>query len=89
MYDPPGYLWAITIAGVIAVLAATCVVLYAERYAPAWAGCARRCSQAARPSSSAAPAHHICICAQKGSTNTADPHLARDLVLGNAAWTKD
>lgn len=28
MYDPPGYLWAITIAGVIAVLAATCVVLY-------------------------------------------------------------
>ena len=28
MYDPPGYLWAITIAGVIAVLAVTCVVLY-------------------------------------------------------------
>jgi hypothetical protein len=28
MYDPPGYLWAITFAGVIAVLAATCVVLY-------------------------------------------------------------
>jgi hypothetical protein len=28
MYDPPGYLWAITIAGVIAALAATCVVLY-------------------------------------------------------------
>jgi len=28
MYDPPGYLWAITIAGVIAIAAATCVVLY-------------------------------------------------------------
>ena len=28
MYDPPDYLWAITFAGVIAVLAATCVVLY-------------------------------------------------------------
>ena len=28
MYDPPGYLWAITLAGVIAIPAATCVVLY-------------------------------------------------------------
>ena len=28
MYDPPGYLWAITIAGIIAIPAATCVVLY-------------------------------------------------------------
>ena len=28
MYDPPGYLWVLTIAGVIAMLAATCVVLY-------------------------------------------------------------
>lgn len=28
MYDPPGYLWAITIAGVIAIPAMTCVVLY-------------------------------------------------------------
>ena len=28
MYDPPAYLWAITIAGVIAIAAATCVVLY-------------------------------------------------------------
>jgi hypothetical protein len=28
MYDPPAYLWALTIAGVIAILAATCVVLY-------------------------------------------------------------
>ena len=28
MYDPPGYLWAITLAGVIAVLAMTCAVLY-------------------------------------------------------------
>jgi hypothetical protein len=33
MYDPPAYLWALTIAGVIAILAVTCVVLYggAER----------------------------------------------------------
>ena len=29
MYDPPGYLWAITIAGIIAIPAATCAVLYA------------------------------------------------------------
>ena len=28
MYDPPGYLWAITIAGMIAIPATTCVVLY-------------------------------------------------------------
>ena len=28
MYDPPGYLWALTIAGIIAIPAATCVVLY-------------------------------------------------------------
>ena len=28
MYDPPDYLWAITIAGIIASPAATCVVLY-------------------------------------------------------------
>ena len=28
MYDPPGYLWVLTITGVIAMLAATCVVLY-------------------------------------------------------------
>ena len=28
MYDPPIYLWAMTIAGIIAILAATCVVLY-------------------------------------------------------------
>ncbi|HEY2242121.1 MAG TPA: hypothetical protein VGI21_25175 [Streptosporangiaceae bacterium] len=27
-YDPPGYLWAMTIAGVVAILATTCVVLY-------------------------------------------------------------
>jgi hypothetical protein len=33
MYDPPGYLWAITIAGITAIPAVTCVVLYggAER----------------------------------------------------------
>ena len=28
MYDPPGYLWAITFAGVIAIPATTCAVLY-------------------------------------------------------------
>jgi hypothetical protein len=28
MYDPPGYLWVITIAGVIAIAAATCAMLY-------------------------------------------------------------
>ncbi len=28
MYDPPGYIWLITIAGVAAIAGATCVVLY-------------------------------------------------------------
>jgi hypothetical protein len=28
MYDPPGYLWALTIAGMIAIPAVTCLVLY-------------------------------------------------------------
>jgi hypothetical protein len=28
MYNPPGYLWVMTIAGIIAILATTCVVLY-------------------------------------------------------------
>jgi len=28
MYDPPSYLWVIIIAGIIAILGATCVVLY-------------------------------------------------------------
>jgi hypothetical protein len=28
MYDPPSYVWAITLAGVIAIPASTCVVLY-------------------------------------------------------------
>ena len=28
MYDPPDYLWAIIIAGIIAIPAAACVVLY-------------------------------------------------------------
>jgi hypothetical protein len=28
MYDPPGYLWAITIAAITAFPAATCVVLH-------------------------------------------------------------
>jgi hypothetical protein len=28
MYDPPGYLWAVTLAGVTAIPAATCAVLY-------------------------------------------------------------
>ena len=28
MYDPPAYIWAITIAAIIAIPAATCIVLY-------------------------------------------------------------
>ena len=28
MYDPPGYLWGLTIAGITAIPAATCIVLY-------------------------------------------------------------
>ena len=54
MYDPPGYLWAITIAGITAIPAATCVVLYGGAVRAAWAEGALRCSPAARPSCSAA-----------------------------------
>jgi len=44
MYDPPVYLWAITIAGIIAIPALTCVVLYggAERSATRCRGCRSR-----------------------------------------------
>ena len=35
MYDPPGYVWAITLAGVIAVPAATSVLLYGGGSGPA------------------------------------------------------
>ena len=54
MYDPPGYLWALTIAGIVAIPAATCIVLYAGALRAARAGRARPCSRAARPSCSAA-----------------------------------
>ena len=54
MYDPPGYLWALTIAGIIAIPAVTCVVLYGGAVRAAWAGRAPRCSPAALPSCSAA-----------------------------------
>ena len=54
MYDPPGYLWALTIAGMIAIPAATCLVLYGGAVRAGLAGGARRCSPGARPSSSAA-----------------------------------
>ena len=53
MHDPPGYLWAITIAGIIAIPAATCVVLYGGAVR-AWPDVCRRCSPAALPSCSAA-----------------------------------
>ena len=54
MYDPPGYLWAITIAGIIAIPAATCLVLYGGAVRAGRADAARRCSPGARPSCSAA-----------------------------------
>ena len=54
MYDPPGYLWVITIAGIAAIPAATCVVLYSGAVRAGLAGGARRCSPGARPSCSAA-----------------------------------
>ena len=49
MYDPPSYLWALTIAGIIAILAATCVVLYGGAVRAGLAGGARRCSPGERP----------------------------------------
>ena len=54
MYDPPGYLWAITIAGIIAIPAATCVVLYGGALRAGLAGGVRHCWPAVRPSCSAA-----------------------------------
>jgi hypothetical protein len=35
MYDPPAYLWAITIAGPTAIAALTCAVLYGGAPRPA------------------------------------------------------
>ena len=56
MYDPPGYVWAIVIAGTIAIPAATCVVLYGGAERAAWAdarrllaGGAAACSAAGSP----------------------------------------
>ena len=56
MYDPPSYLWLMAIAGIIAILAATCVVLYggAVRCGPGWAGHVPGCWLGVRPSCSAA-----------------------------------
>ena len=54
MYDPPGYLWAITIAGTAAIAAATCVALYSGAKRAAWAEGTRRCWPGPRPSCSAA-----------------------------------
>ena len=54
MYDPPNYLWAITIAGIIAIPAATCIVLYGGAVRAGRAEGVRRCWPGARPSCSAA-----------------------------------
>ena len=54
MYDPPGYLWALTIAGIIAIPAATCLVLYGGAARACLAGTGRPCWPGPRPSSSAA-----------------------------------
>ncbi len=54
MYHPPGFLWAIIIAGMIAIPAATCLVLYGGAVRACLAGGARCCSPAARPLCSAA-----------------------------------
>ena len=54
MYDPPAYLWAITIAGPAAVAALTCLVLYRGAERAGLAAAARRCSPGRRPSCSAA-----------------------------------
>jgi hypothetical protein len=54
MYDPPGYLWVMAIAGIIAILAATCVVLYGGAMRAGLDGNVRGCWPGARPSCSAA-----------------------------------
>ena len=54
MYDPPAYIWAITIAATAAIAAATCVVLYSGAMRAGLAGGALRCWPGPRPSCSAA-----------------------------------
>ncbi len=57
MYDPPAYIWAITIAATAAIAAATCVVLYSgakraglgRRRAALLAGARPSCSAAGSP----------------------------------------
>ena len=54
MYDPPAYVWVITIAATAAIAAAACVVLYGGAMRAGLAGGARRCWPGARPPCSAA-----------------------------------
>ena len=54
MYDPPAYIWAITIAATAAMAVATCVVLYGGGKRAGLAGGGRRCWPAARPPCSVA-----------------------------------
>ena len=54
MYDPPAYIWAITIAATAAMPAATCIVLYGGATRAGLAGGARHCWPGPRPPCSAA-----------------------------------
>ena len=54
MYDPPAYIWVITIAATAAIAAAACVVLYSGAKRAGLAGGARRCWRGPRRSCSAA-----------------------------------
>ena len=54
MYDPPAYIWVITIALTAAIAAAACVVLYSGAMRAGLAGGGRRCWRGPRRSCSAA-----------------------------------
>jgi hypothetical protein len=76
VYDPPGYLWAIIIAGPTAVAAATCTVLYggAMRADLGRTRAALLAGGAAVRAAAVRPAHHLCDRSGKGSANTAASH---------------
>ena len=54
MYDPPGYLWAIIIAGPTAIVALTCIALYGGAKRAGLGRGTRHGSPAQQPSCSAA-----------------------------------
>ena len=64
MYDPPAYVWALTIGGPAAIAAATCIALYSGAVR---AGLGRRRDSPAAPGPLPAEAHHPAKTAERTS----------------------